>query len=170
MATTAQIQKLRRKIQDFYNKRTGACLSEDEQAFTDDELEDIFNDAAAEATEGASTAEQLDAYEESLSMLIARSDAMLQIAQDEARRIRWQTGNEIQDPTQVAPNLVRVAETLQKRYGQAKDRKLKKDIEGIANKASGNTGGTLTFNTTVSQHSDRNFNNATVKRNRSYDH
>lgn len=167
MATTAQIQKLRRKAEDFYNKRTGQPLTADEQAFKDDELADIFDDAVAEATDGAATPETLDAKQEAWAMLLARADAMLQVAQDEARRIRWQTGNEIQDPTQVAPNLVRVAEALQKRYHQARERQLKEEIEGVTNRP---TGGRMDFNTTTPRHCDRNFNNATVKRNSSPDH
>ena len=167
MATTQQIQKLRRKIQDFYNARTGVALTESEQAFKDPELADIIDDAAAEATDGAAAAEGLDTKQEAHTMLLARADAMLQIAGDEARRIRWQTGNEIQDPTQVASNLVKIAETLQKRYAQARDRELKEEIAGVGSRP---TGGNMRFNTTVKNHCERNFDNATVKRNRSPDH
>jgi len=167
MATTAQIQKLRRKAQDFYSARTGDQLTASEQAFKDDELADIIDDAAAEATDGASSADTLGAKDEALTMLLARADAMLQIAQDEARRIKWQTGNEIQDPSKVAENLVMVANSLQRRYSQARDRALKEEIEGITSRP---TGGRLNFNDTVKPYYERNFDNATVRRNRSSDH
>ena len=167
MATAAQISKLRRKIQDFYNARTGAELTSGEQAFKDAELDDIIDDAAAEATDGASLSANLSAKDEALTMLIARADAMLQIAQDEARRIRWQTGNEIQDPTKVAENLVMVAEALQRRYKEARDRALKEEIAGVGSRP---TGGRMNFNSTVKGNYERNFDNGTVKRNRSRDH
>lgn len=167
MATTAQIQKLRRKIQDFYNARTGAQLTESEQAFKDDELADIIDDAAAEATDGSATAESLNSKQEAWTMLLSRADAMLQIAGDEARRIRWQTGNEITDPTQVAPNLVKIAEALQKRYSDARKREIEEEIAGIGSRP---TGGNLRFNDTIKRHCERNFDNATVRRNRSPDH
>lgn len=165
MATN--VEELRRKVQDYYNARTGTVLSASEQAFTDTELEEIFDSAVAEATDGEATSATITLYQKSLAMLIARSDAMLQIAQDEARRVKWQTGNEVQDPSQVAPNLVKVAESLQKRYEQARDRKFKEEQVGITNRP---TGGTLKFNDTVKGHYERNFNNATVNRNRSRDH
>lgn len=167
MATTAQIEKLRRKIQDYYNPQTNVALTSDEQSFQDDELTDIIDDAAAEVTDGASTSDQLDAKHEAWMMLLARADAMLQIAQDEARRIKWQTGNEIQDPTSVAPNLVAVAKTLQQRYKDARDRALKEEIAGIGSRP---TGGNMRFNTSVKSYSERNFNNAAVRRNTSPDH
>ena len=167
MATTAQIQKLRRKVQDFYNARTGSQLTASEQAFKDDELADIIDDAAAEATDGASSASDLGAKDEALTMLLSRADAMLQIAQDEARRILWQTGNEIQDPSRVAQNLVMVADALQRRYSQAKNRSLKEEIEGISSRP---TGGRMHFNSTVKGYYERNFDNGTIKRNRSRDH
>lgn len=167
MATAAQIAKLRRKIQDFYNARTGAELGTSEQAFRDVELEDIIDDAAAEVTDGASTAATIGAGDTPLMMLVARADAMLQIAQDEARRIRWQTGNEIQDPTKVAENLVMVAEALQRRYKEARDRDLKREIEGVGGRP---TGGRMDFNSTVKKYHERNFDHGTIKRNRSRDH
>lgn len=167
MATTAQIEKLRRKIQDYYDARTGAVLTTTDWAFQDDELEDIIDDASAEATDGAAAAADLSAKQEAWMMLLARADAMLQIAGDEARRIRWQTGNKIQDPTQVAGNLVKVAEALQKRYRDARDRELKEEIAGVGSRP---TGGNLRFNDTVKKHCERNFDNATVRRNRSPDH
>lgn len=167
MATTAQIQKLRRKVQDFYSARTGAQLTASEQAFKDDELADIIDDAAAEATDGDAAAQDLSPKQESLTMLLARADAMLQIAQDEARRIKWQTGNEIQDPSRVAENLVMVATALQRRYKDARDRALKEEIEGVSSRP---TGGRMSFNSTVKGHYERNFNNSSTKRNRSRDH
>lgn len=167
MATTAQIQKLRRKIQDFYNKRTREQLSSDEQAFHDEELEDIIDDASAEVSDGASNAESLSALHESWMILLARADAILQIAQDEARRIKWQMNNDVVDPSNVAINLVRIAETLQKRYKDARDRQLKENVEGVTNRPTGNL---MNFNSTVRSNSERNFNNATVNRNRSPDH
>lgn len=166
-ATPAHINELRRKIQDFYNARTGQILTSAQQAFTDTELGEIFDSAVAEATDGKSTAATVDSYQKSIAMLLARSDAMLQIAQDEARRIKWQTGNEVQDPSTVAPNLVKVAESLLKRYQQARDRKFKEEQVGITNRP---TGGNLTFNDTVRTHYSRNFDNRTVRRNMPSDH
>lgn len=167
MATTAQILKLRRKIQDFYNKRTGAQLTEAEFAFKDDELFDIIDDAAAEATDGAATAESLDSYQESLCMLLARADAILQIAQDESRRIKWQSNNEIVDPSKVGESLLNVAKELRMRFQESRNRKLKENIESVSNRPAG---GNLRFNDTVKTHSERNFDNRTVNRNRSSDH
>lgn len=167
MATVAQVQKLRRKVQDFYNKRTRELLTADEQAFHDDEIEDIIDDASAEVTEGAATAESLTPLQESWMMIVARADAILQIAQDEARRIRWQTNNEIVDPTMVASNLVRVADSLSKRYKEAKDRELKKEIEGVDSRPAGSN---MKFNSTVKGHYERNFDNRTVRRNSTGDH
>lgn len=167
MATTAQIQKLRRKVQDFYSARTGSQLTAAEQAFKDDELADIIDDAAAEATDGAASADTMGARDEALTMLLSRADAMLQIAQDEARRIKWQTGNEIQDPSKVAQNLVLVANSLQRRYSQARDRALKEEIEGVSGRP---TGGRMNFNSTVKPYYERNFDNSSVRRNRSPDH
>jgi hypothetical protein len=167
VATEAHINELRRKVQDFYNARTGAILTTEQQAFTDTELGEIFDSAVAEATDGEATAATINPFQKSLAMLLARADAMLQVAQDEARRIKWQTGNEVQDPSQVAPNLVKVAESLQKRYQQARERKFKEEQVGITNRP---TGGTLKFNDTVKGHYERNFNNATVNRNKSRDH
>jgi len=167
MATTAQIIKLRKKIQDFYDKRSGAQLNEGDFAFKDDELFDIIDDAVAEATDGLATAEDISAYHESLSMLIARADAILQIAQDESRRIKWQTNNEIVDPTKVGENLLNIAKELRQRFKDSRDRKLKENVEGVANRPAG---GNLRFNDSVKTHGERNFDNRTVQRNRSSDH
>lgn len=167
MATSAQILKLRRKIQDYYSARTGEVLTTGEQAFKDDELEDIIDDAAAESTDGGSTAADLTPKDEALTMILARADAMLQIAQDEARRVKWQTGNEIQDPSKVAENLVMVAEALRRRYKDARDRALREEIAGVGSRP---TGKNMHFNDTVKRNYERNFDNGTVKRNRSRDH
>lgn len=167
MATVAQIQKLRRKIQDAYNARTGDPLTASEQAFKDDELADIIDDAIAEATDGEATAATVNSKQEAWAMLLSRADAMLQIAGDEARRIRWQTGNEIQDPTSVAPNLVRIAEALQKRYKQARDLAFQEAKEGITSRPIGSN---LRFNDSIKRHYERNFDNRTVRRNSSPDH
>jgi len=167
MASTAQIHKLRRKLEDFYNKRTGDQLTTAEQAFKDDEINDIIDDAIAEATDGEADYTSVSQYQLSLALILGRADGVLQVAQDEARRIRWQTNNEINDPSMVAANLVRVAEALQKRYAQARDRDLKKLIEGVDNRP---TGAAMKFNGTVKANSERNFNNRTVNRNRSPDH
>lgn len=167
MATTAQIQKLRRKIQDFYNPQTNAQLTSDQQAFQDDELADIIDDAVAEVTDGAQLAENIDPKFEAWAMMLARADAMLQIAIDEARRIKWETGNEVQDPSQVAPNLISIAKALQSRYKDARDRELKEAIAGIASRPAG---GKMVFNSSVKSNSTRNFNNPTVRRNSSPDH
>lgn len=167
MATAAQVQKLRRKIQDFYSKRTNLPLTPSEYAFADEELFDIIDDAAAEATDGSSGADSMNALQESWAMLIARADAVLQIAQDEARRIKWQANQEIVDPTKVAENLVAVAKALQDRYREARQRQLTAKIEGINERS---TGGMLNFNSTVKPHYQRNYDNSTVRRNTSPDH
>jgi len=167
MATTVQVQKLRRKIQDFYSKRTGQPLGPSEYAFADEELFDIIDDAAAEATDGTANAESMNALQESWCMLIARADAILQIAQDEARRIKWQANQEIVDPSNVAQNLVEVVKALQQRYSEARQRQLTAKIEGISERS---TGGMLNFNSTVQPHYQRNFDNSTVRRNTSPDH
>lgn len=167
MATVAQISKLRRKVQDFYNKRTGQPLAPSEFAFTDDELIDIIDDAAAEATDGNSSADSMSPLQESWCMLLSRADAILQIAQDESRRIRWETNNEVVDPSNVADNLVKVADSLRKRYEDARQRVLKQAIEGVTVRP---TGGVMTFNNTVKPYYERNFDNQTVRRNTTPDH
>lgn len=167
MATAAQISKLRRKIQDYYNKRTGQPLVTGEFAFTDDELTDIIDDAAAEVTDGSATAEEMGPLQESWCMLLSRADAILQIAQDESRRIKWETNNEVVDPSNVADNLVKVADSLRSRYEDARQRKLKEAIEGISVRP---TGGVLGFNSTVKPYYERNFDNPTVRRNTTPDH
>lgn len=167
MATAAQIAKLRRKVQDYYNKRTGQLLTAGEYAFTDDELTDIIDDAAAEATDGAATAESMSPLQESWCMILSRADAILQIAQDESRRIKWQTNNEIIDPSAVGDSLVKVAEALRKRYEDARKRKLEQEIKGVSVRP---TGGVMSFNSTVKPYYERNFDNQTVRRNTTPDH
>lgn len=167
MATANQISKLRRKIQDYYNKRTGEPLVTGEYAFTDAELTDIIDDAAAEATDGSSTADQMNPLQESWCMLLSRADAILQIAQDESRRIRWETNNEVVDPSNVGDNLVKVAEALRRRYEDARKRKLEEEIKGVSVRP---TGGVMGFNSTVKPYYERNFDNQTVRRNITPDH
>lgn len=167
MATAAQILKLRRKLQDYYSKRTGAVLSSSEYAFTDVELTDLIDDAFAEVSDGEADADTGTALHEAMAMIVSRVDGLLMIAQDEARRLKWQTNNEINDPTAIADNLVKVAKQLQDRYEQYKKRKLQEELAGITGRP---TGGVLTFNSTVPLHLNRNFDNATVRRNKSPDH
>ena len=168
MATNAQIQKLRRKIQDFYSKRTGAELSASEQAFKDDELQDIIDDAFAEVTDGLRDANEANALDEAMMILVARADAILQIAQDEARRIKWQVNNEIIDPESIAKNLLEVAKALQQRYENYRKRKLQEEINGISVKTS--PGSRMDFNSSVTSGSERNFDNSVVNRNRPQGH
>jgi hypothetical protein len=167
VATTAQVQKLRRKVQDFYSKRTGTELDASQFAFKDEELEDIIDDAFAEVTDGARSASDATSLDTAMAMLLSRADAILQIAQDEARRLKWQKNNEIVDPQFVATSLVQVAKALQQRYENYRKRKLEAEIEGVSTRPSG---GRLDFNTTVSPAIDRNFDNRTVKRNKTTDH
>ena len=155
------------KLQDFYDKRTNQPITSGQYAFNDEELENIINDSAAEATDGTATAEQMNSLQEAWCMLLARADAILQIAQDESRRLKWQMNNEIVDPSNIAENLVKVSEQLAKRYAQARDRQLKADIENVANRP---TGGILSMNDSVKPHYQRNFNNQTVRRNTGPDH
>ncbi|MAE83249.1 MAG: hypothetical protein CMB80_10970 [Flammeovirgaceae bacterium] len=167
MATQSQIQKLRRKVQDFYSKRTGAVLTASQQAFKDEELEDILDDAFAEATDGASDASNANSVDTAMAILLARSDAILQIAQDEARRVLWQVNNEIIDPTNISSSLVEVARTLQQRFENYRARKLREEIAGVTNRP---IHGRLDFNTTVAPYVNRDFNNRTVRRNTTSDH
>lgn len=167
MATTAQKEKLRRKIQDYYNKRDGTVLASSDNAFQDDELDDILDDAFIEVTDGERTSATGTAIDESMAMLLSRADAIIMIAQDEARRIRWQANNEIIDPTQIAPNLIAAARELRARYDNYRKRKQEKEVEGVENRPSG---GIARFNSTTGIHSDRNFNNSSVRRNRSPHH
>lgn len=167
MATAHQIEKLRKKLQDAYNKRTGAPLTASEYAFNDDELADIINDASAEVTDGLTSAEDLTTHSEAMMILVARADAILQIASDEARRIKWSNNNEAVDPSEVAKNLIAVSKELIARYKAHRDRVQQNIIAGVANRPSG---GLMTFNGSVRSNSDRNFNNATVRRNSSPDH
>ena len=162
--TQQQVQKLRRKIQDFYSKRDGSVLGSSNQAFKDDELEDILEDAYIEVTDGARTAATATAHDTAMAMILGRADAILQVAQDEARRVRWQTNNEIIDPTMIARNLIAAARELRMRYEGYRKRKLEEKVEGVENRPSG---GLARFNSGIKTHEERNFNNATVRRNQS---
>lgn len=168
MATAQQIHNLRSRINDLNDKITNQPLDPSKRAFTDDELINIIDDAASEASNGAATAEQLNPLQSARMILLARADAILQIAQDESRRIKWAANQESIDPSSIAENLISVAKELRERYNEALDRDLRAKIAGVANPTS--TGGVMNFNDTVRPHSERNFNNRTVRRNTSSDH
>lgn len=167
MATAEQIHKLRSKINDLNDKITNEPLDPSKRAFTDDELINIIDDAAAEVSDGSANAENLNALQNSRMLLLARADAILQIAQDESRRIKWQANQESIDPSSIAENLIAVAKELRQRYNEARDRELKAQIAGVANR---NAGGVMTMNDTVRPHYERNFRSQTVRRNESKDH
>lgn len=167
MATTAQIEKLRRLLQDFYNKRTGAALVAGEYAFTDTEIGDIIDQGFLEVSDGERTSSTGTARDEVYALIIARADGIMMIAQDEARRIKWQTNNVIIDPSKIAENLMSVAKALLQKYENMKKRELDAAKAGIVSRP---TGGNLRFNDTITRHYERNFNSATVQRNSSSDH
>lgn len=167
MVSIIIVQKLRRHIQDFYSKQTGEQLGETEYAFKDEELEDILTDAFAIATDGARDSASATPLDMAMAMLLARWSALLQIAGDESRRVKWQINNEVIDPSSVAENLERVAKSLYAAYEAYRKRTLEAEVKGVATRP---TGGRLDFNDTVKRHYERNFDNATVRRNRSIDH
>jgi hypothetical protein len=155
MATEVQIERLRRNINDIYDK-DGNFLLEADQTFVDSELSDILDAAFVEVSEGLRTYETAVGEDIPLGYLVAKADAILQIAQDEARRIKWSVNNKVIDPTTVSARLIKIAEQLRLRYKDHMDRKLSAKQEGVTNQ---NCGTKLTFNTTVSAHSERKFDN-----------
>jgi len=162
MATTEQIIKLRRKLQDFYDQ-AGAQLTEANQAFKDDELNDLIDDAFSEVSLGSSTATTASAEEVPLAMLVARADGCLMLAQDESKRTKWDINNKVIDGTETPKRLIDIAKELRARYNDHVNRKLKRE-EGVGLEARP-TGGLMNINPTVPLHRDRDFNNRDVKRN-----
>jgi len=162
MALTAQIQSLTRKLQDFYDK-LGKQLTNPNQAFTDDELDDLINQAFLEVTEGARTAELGNGEDQSLAFMVAKADGILMLAQDEAKRKRWEFNQNIIDDTGYPKRLIDIARELRMRYEKHQDRKLQKILE---NKQVVATGGLFTINSTTPLHQDRKFDNKDVKRNK----
>lgn len=155
MATAEQIERLRRNIND-YSDKDGNPLPITEQTFTDEELTDILDAAFLEVSEGAYTADTVTGEYISLGFLVAKIDAILQIAQDEARRIKWSVNNKVVDPSTVSTRLTNIAEQLRLRYKEHMGRKLAAKEEGVTNP---NCGSVITFNTTVGLHSTRKFDN-----------
>jgi len=163
MASAEQILKLRRRINDYYDAN-GSVLPSDDQTFTDDELSEVLDDAISEVTEGESDYSDVSDEDFSIAMLVARSDCLLMIAQDQARKTRWQVNNKVVHANQVSENLTKIAQELRRRYEGIMDRKLKAKIEGVSKS---NTGGVLRFNTTTKTYSDYKFDstNKNIKRN-----
>lgn len=162
MATTEQILKLRRKLQDFYDQ-DGIQLEDSQRAFHDDELNDLLDDAISEVSLGQRDETSFVAEDIPLAMLIARADGCLMIAQDESRRTKWEINNKVIDPSETPKRLIEIAKELRTRYNDHVNRKLKRDVEvGLESRP---TGGLLTINPTVTPHYNRDFNNRDVRRN-----
>ncbi len=162
MATVIQIGNLRRRLQDFYDKDGNLLVSTD-HAFADDELNVLIDDGFAEATDGARTALTLNAVDLPLAMMLARADGLLQLAQDESRRLKWEVNNKIIDNTDAAKRLIEIARELRQRYNAHRDRLLKKEL---SDKVERPTGGVLRLNDSVDLHLNRDFNNRDVSRNK----
>jgi len=162
MALTEQKFKLRRLLQDLYD-RDGTQLTESNRAFQDDELDDLIECAAVEVTEGLRSVSQLTGPDLALVMLVARSDGVLMLAQDEARRKKWNINNKTIDSTETPKRLIEIARELRMRYQGHKDRSLKKELEDGLNRP---TGGILRLNDTVPLSTARDFNNSDVRRNK----
>ena len=162
MATTEQIFKIRRKLQDFYGQDSVQLL-QTEQAFHDDELADLVDDAFVEVTLGARTSASGTPEDTPLAMLLARADGCLMLAQDESRRTKWEINNKIIDGTESAKRLIEVARELRTRYNDHVNRKLKREVEvGLEARP---TGGLMTINPTVPYHYNRDFATRDVRRN-----
>lgn len=162
MATTEQIHKLRRKLQDFYNN-AGVQLTQALQAFADDELKDLIDDAFSEVSLGTRT--YLTAIDEDtpLAMLIARADGCLMLAQDESRRTKWEVNRKIIDGTETPKRLIEVARELRTRYNDHVNRKLKRELDvGLEARP---TGGILRLSDSVKTQISRDFDNKDVRRN-----
>lgn len=162
MATVAQITKCRRLLQDMYDGE-GVQLTTATQAFADDELNDLIDDAFAEVTEGSRTALTAVPADTPLAMLIARADGILMIAQDETRRKKWEINNKVIDDTNSAKGLIAIAKELRQRYESHKKRQLDRDLN---DKTERPAGGVLHLNPTVDYHYNRDFDNRDVRRNR----
>ncbi len=161
MATAEQRMKLRRKLQDLYDN-DGDQLTNSTQAFQDDELDDLIEEGFGEATDGARTSSQASGDALSLAILLARADGLLMLAQDEAKRKKWELNNDVIDDTGHPKRLIEIATELRRRYESHRDRKQQLVLESKENRP---TGGVLKFNDTVSTTASRNFNNRDTRRN-----
>lgn len=162
MATTEQILKLRRKLQDFYDQN-GTQLTDALQAFKDDEIGDLVDDAFSEVSLGQRNYLTASAEDTPLAMIIARADGLLMIAQDQSRRTKWDINNKVIDGTETPKRLIEIARELRQRYNDHVNRKLKREVEvGLEARP---TGGILRLNDTVPTAASRNFNNKDVRRN-----
>jgi len=158
----SQRKVLRINLQDYVDK-DGNLLKVGQQTFTDSEIDALIENAFLEVSEGNSQSENSDPKYSPLANLIARSDGLLMIATDEARRIKWTVNNKVFDETDVSKRLIDIARELRARYSAAKDRELKRIVEGVVNR---NSGTMMTFNNTVTSHLNRDFNNRDVRRNK----
>lgn len=162
MATTAQIDKLRRKLQDFYDQ-AGAVLQSSDQAFNDTELGELIDDGFLEVSLGERTSVTAIAEDGPLADLLARVDGLLMLAQDESRRTKWDINNKVVDPTKTSDQLIACSRELRSRYDQHMNRKLKRDSgAGLDARPAG---GILRFNNTVASVGARDFNNKDIRRN-----
>ena len=153
--------KLRRKLQDLYDD-ANVLLAAAKQAFTDDEVNDLIDDAFVEVSDGKRTSTTPAADDVPLAMLVSRADGVLMLAQDESRRQKWEMNNKIVDGTEGAKRLIDVAKELRQRYKEHRDRTLKAQVEGVVERP---IGGQMIMNATVAASSARDFNNRDVRRN-----
>jgi hypothetical protein len=161
MATTEQIQNLRRRLQDFYDK-DGAQLVAADQAFSDDELNHLIDDGFTEASDGARSALNGTGADGPMAMIIARADGLLQLAQDESRRVKWSINNKTVDDTEASKRLIEIARELRMRYKDHRARGLQRELSDKVNRP---TGSILRLNDTTAYHNDRQFVNRDTRRN-----
>ena len=163
MADTTVLMRLRRLLQDLYGQ-DGSQLAQSAQAFADDELADLYDNAVTEASDGKRGAATATSLDSALAMLIARADGLLMLAQDSARRHLWTVNNKTLDEDNISGKLVAIARELRQRYTEHQNRTLKREIEDLTD-SSVTPGGTLVFNNSTPLHSDRDFSNRDVNRN-----
>ena len=161
MATTEQIQNLRRRLQDFYDK-DGTQLAAADQAFSDDEMNHLIDDGYTEASDGERSYLTGSGADGPMAMMIARADGLLQLAQDESRRTKWSINNKTVDDTEAPKRLIEIARELRQRYKDHRARGLQKELSNLSARP---TGGMLTLNNTVPPAGARDFANRDVRRN-----
>jgi hypothetical protein len=159
MAETITIHKLRRLLQDFYDA-DGVQLSASDQAFADDEIADLYDNALLEVQDIAPSSSSAGA----LAINVAKADGLLMLAQDAARRHKWEVNNKVVDEDNISEKLVSIAREIRLRYQEHQRIRLKKELEDLST-PDVTPGSTLVFNNTVDAHRDRNFGGNNVKRN-----